>query len=206
MLCTTTEPEDEALVRLAGRCQVACYRGATSDVLLRFLGASERFSVDSFVVSEGDSPFCEPALIDQVAAILTADSADFVKVEGMPFGTFPYGLRTSALREVCDRKDEEDTEGWGRYFTTGRYRVTVVRAPEKWVGKDYRMTVDYPEDLAFARAVYERLYVPGHPFDLDAVFDLLEREPSIPALNAHRQQEWLARFRKRYSHVKFKPS
>ncbi len=204
VLCTTWDPEDDVLAELARANSVECYRGPTVDVLSRFLGAAESLSISTFVVSEGDSPFCEPSLIAAVAEILESGSADFVKVVGMPFGTFPYGLRTDALRHICEIKDEEDTEGWGRYFTTGLFRVTEVPAPAKWAGLDYRMTVDYEEDLAFVRAVYGRLYSSGLPLDLDEVFDLLREEPSIPELNARMQKVWLSRFSNKYSHVRFK--
>ena len=49
----------------------------------------------------------------------------------------------------------------------------------------HRFTIDYPEDYAFIRAVYEALYRPDEPiFGLDDILALLDREPGIMALNA----------------------
>ena len=44
--------------------------------------------------------------------------------------------------------------------------------------------MDYPADLAFARAVYARLYRPGKVFLMDDILRLLEAEPELARLNA----------------------
>jgi spore coat polysaccharide biosynthesis protein SpsF len=50
----------------------------------------------------------------------------------------------------------------------------------------HRLTVDYPEDYALVREVYDALYVPwAAPFSLPAILDFLHQRPDIFALNRH---------------------
>jgi spore coat polysaccharide biosynthesis protein SpsF (cytidylyltransferase family) len=192
-------------IAIANATGIHHYRGHTEDVLLRYQGAAEEFSVDQIVIADGDDLFVEPSLILEVESLLRSQRADFVSVKDMPYGSFPYGMSRTALQKVCSIKDENETEGWGRYFTqTGLFRTHTINAPQKWCFPQYRMTLDYPEDLDFVRTVYERLYQPGRPLVLTEVFALLEKEPEIAAINSGRQEEYLARFRSKYSHVKVK--
>ncbi len=205
VLCTTRRDSDDALVDLACSEGIEIHRGSTEDVLARYLGAAQAFGIENVVVADGDDLFCEPQMVTQVADCLSSGTADFVQIKGMPYGTFPYGMSTAALSTVCGIKDEQDTQGWGRYFTqTGLFRVTTLEAPEPWHHPEYRMTLDYEEDLEFVRIVYQRLYQPGRPVDLDDVFALLRSEPGISEINAWRQAEYQARFDRQYAHIKLK--
>jgi spore coat polysaccharide biosynthesis protein SpsF len=48
-----------------------------------------------------------------------------------------------------------------------------------------RWTLDYPEDLEFVRAVFDRLY-PGDPgFGMKDIIGLLGREPELGRINGH---------------------
>jgi spore coat polysaccharide biosynthesis protein SpsF (cytidylyltransferase family) len=46
-----------------------------------------------------------------------------------------------------------------------------------------RWTIDYPEDLRFAQAVYDRLY-DGGVFHSEQIYALLKRFPEIGRINA----------------------
>lgn len=204
VLCTTVDPSDEPIVALSLAAGIEVFRGSFEDVLVRYQGAARAHGIRHIVVADGDDPFCEPTMITRVAEVLASGDADFVQIKGMPYGTFPYGMTTAALDEVVAIKDESETEGWGRYFTqTGRFRVHTIEAPERWARPEFRMTLDYDEDLQFTRTIYERLYR-GRPLDLDEVFALMDAEPAIPEINGWRQEEYLQRFKTKYSHVKLK--
>lgn len=50
----------------------------------------------------------------------------------------------------------------------------------------HRLTVDYPEDYALVRAVYDELHVPwAPPFSLAVILEFLRRRPEVFALNRH---------------------
>jgi spore coat polysaccharide biosynthesis protein SpsF len=48
----------------------------------------------------------------------------------------------------------------------------------------HRFTIDYPEDYAFVRAVYDALWTPERPrFGLGEILDLLAARPDVFELN-----------------------
>src|SRR5258705_3960238 len=54
-----------------------------------------------------------------------------------------------------------------------------------------RLSIDTPADLAFAEAAYQRLGASPGEASLPELLDLLEREPSLRAINAHVRQKTL---------------
>jgi spore coat polysaccharide biosynthesis protein SpsF len=48
----------------------------------------------------------------------------------------------------------------------------------------HRFTIDYAEDYAFIRSVYDELYPADPLFGMEEILALLERRPDIYAINA----------------------
>lgn len=163
--------------------------------------------MDFIVTADGDDILCDPNLIDRVCESHLQSGADFIQCKGFPIGTYPYGVSVKALRKVCEIKNERDTEGWGRYFTqTGLFRTEILLPAEEKVARCHaRFTLDYEEDYLFLKAVFERLFIPGHVFTVEEVVDCLEREPGLLTINAHCQEEYQRRFALKYSHIAVKP-
>src|SRR5580692_2049369 len=59
ILCTTENPEDDILCRIAGQEGILFFRGSEKDKLARWNGAAQRYNVDFFVTADGDDLFCE---------------------------------------------------------------------------------------------------------------------------------------------------
>lgn len=200
VLCTTTAPSDTILVDIAKKCNVESFRGSERDILDRHLNASLKYGLDFIVNVDGDDIFCDPKLIDKTIEAITKTGADFLKWEGLPLGASPCGIKVEALKKVCHMKNETDTEtGWSRYFTdTGIFRVEILRVEDKELNRpEVRMTLDYPEDLKFAKEIFNRLYSPGKIFTLVDIMRVLEKEPELAEINRGVQKAYWERFEKR---------
>ena len=105
-------------------------------------------------------------------------------------GEFPDGLDTevialAALRRAhAEARLRSEREHVTPYVWKhpDRFRLLTVPFPVR-LG-DQRWTVDQPEDLAFVRAVYARLYRPGHVFGWREVARLVTQVPALRRLNA----------------------
>ncbi len=192
VLCTTRNTEDSRLVEIARRNNIDCFRGSEKDIVDRYLKAALKHKVDFIVIAEGDDVLCDPEYIDRVIELFVRSSADFITCEGLPFGAAPSGIRVEALKRVYQLKKETDTEtGWKRYFTeSGLFKVEHIDADKELNHPEFRMSLDYPEDFQFFKAVFERLYVPGRVFSLREIVSLLHNNPDIVNLNKHRQDEY----------------
>ncbi len=206
VMCTSTHPADDVLVGVAARNHIECFRGSEFDLLERYRAATVGRAWDFVVIVDGDDLFSDPPHIDEMIGAFQDTGADFIKVEGLPFGVAPNGVKVRALETVCAIKAEESTDGWGKYFTrSGLFQVVELPVRDPRLRRpELRMTLDYPEDLRFFGAVFAALYVPGQVFSLADVIRLLDEKPEIARLNMHMQEIYWERF-KQYEALRLRP-
>lgn len=197
VLCTSVHPDDEVLAEIARRNGIQAFRGSPEDKLDRYLQAAKHYELDFIVNVDGDDILCDPELIDKTIEHYRKTDADCIIWKGFPVGAVPTGIKVKALEKVCELKDEADTEVWGGYFTdTGLFKVEYLEAWEDVRRPEFRMTLDYPEDLEFFREVFRRLHTPGKIISLREVVKLLEENPEIPEINRKVQKAYEERLKK----------
>ena len=189
VLATTTDPSDDPLVDLAADLGVRVYRGALDDVLDRFTQAARLADAALIVRITADDPFKDPRVTDHAVRLwLQEPDLDYVSNTLEP--TYPEGLDIEVFtRAALERAWREARLPSEREHVTpyiwkhpDRFRIRNFKGPRDL--SHLRWTVDYPEDLAFARAVYERLYRPGQVFLMEDILRLLEAEPQLAQINA----------------------
>lgn len=196
VVATSAHPDDRILVELARAEGIEAFQGSEDDKLKRYLDAAREFDVEFATIVDGDDVFCDPTCIDMIIAEYAQRGGDYIIVDHLPVGVTAFGVRIEALARVVGQKKERDTEVWGQYFANDPSFVSkFLEPPPKWRHPDWRMTLDYPEDLAFFQAVYDELHEPGKVFSFDAIADLLDGRPDIVALNAGAQEKYSASIR-----------
>lgn len=203
VLCTSTHPNDAILVEIAKKNGIEYFRGSEDDKLNRYLNAALKFGVDFMVIVDGDDIFCDPVFIDKIIERFIQTNADFITCKDLPLGVASSGIKLEALKKVCEIKDESDTEVWGGYFMeTGLFTVEYLKVGDEDLRHpEIRMTLDYPEDFEFFKAVFDGLYVPGKFFSLKEIMRLLKNNPHIVNINKDMQKAYLENLRK---HTKIK--
>lgn len=194
IVCTTNLPEDDQICEIANRCGAKVFRGSVMDKLSRWLGAAHQFGVDYFVTADGDDLFCEPKLNDLALNQFRNGSADFIQSSHVIPGAFTYGIRTSALERVCEIKDSDDTEMMWVYFTqTGLFSIEELDGElSPYMRKNVRITLDYQEDFDFFAKVYDALYDQFPEMPLVKVFEYLDSNPQVTAINSFFNNVWAA--------------
>ena len=206
IVCTSTNPQDDPLIELAEAEGVSSFRGDEDDVVKRLSDAATSFDLDYILSITADCPFSDPEYADRIVEAYLQTNADLIRALTLPHGAFSYGVKPEAFRKICEIKDQTNTEVWGRYFTdTDLFEVydlpienDLHRQPA------LRMTLDYPADLEFFRAVFAQLYRPGTVFTLDEILHFLRDHPEVVAIN----RDCAAPFLKRWlsqSSIKLKP-
>lgn len=192
VLATTTESADDALERWAAAEGIRTYRGSEDDVLRRVVEAHR--AVDGEVVVEvtGDCVLLDPELIE--TAITTFRENDCDVVSNTTRRSFPNGMdfqvfRLSDLAEVERTVDDPAVrEHVSLYFYEHpeRYRILHLFALPRWAEPDYRLVLDYPEDLVLINEIYARLEPRyGDAFGLEEIMNLLREVPELVDINKH---------------------
>lgn len=186
VVATSDQPPDDAVARLCQSWGVPCVRGSERDVLDRYVQAAAERDADVVVRITADCPLLDPEVVDEVVSAFD-EGVDYVSNIDPP--TFPDGLDVEVASVAALRRaHREATLPSEREHVTlhirnhpERYRTRNVAAA---VDRSHlRWTVDEPQDLRFARAVYARLG--DRNFVTRDVLRLLDEHPELASVNAH---------------------
>ncbi len=194
VVATTVDPRDAPVVKEAARLGAPVFRGSEQDVLDRYYRAAEAFKADPVVRVTSDSPLLDPEVGGLVLKAYREEDPDYASNSVQR--TFPLGLNLEAIRPAAlARAWREARKTYERVHVTPYiyqhpelFRLVHVRGERDL--SDHRWTVDSPEDLAFVRAVYERLGADGR-FGWREVLDLVNHEPQIREINRRVRQKAL---------------
>jgi spore coat polysaccharide biosynthesis protein SpsF len=158
--------------------------------LARFAGTAAAFGLDVVGRVTGDCPFIDPAVVGRVLAAFDAtpscDYASNCRPRSWPFGFDVEVVSRAALdAAAAEATDPFDREHVLVYVFTRpeRFRCVNVADPSgRWKG--LRLTVDYPDDLAFLRALFEKVRPHWPAVDFATIAGVLERHPELRAINA----------------------
>jgi spore coat polysaccharide biosynthesis protein SpsF len=192
-VATTLLAEDDAIVALCRRIDVACFRGHPMDLLHRHLAAGRAHGADAVVKIPSDCPLIDPGAIDRVLSAFLDTDASYDLVTNLNPPTWPDGndvevMPLSTLETACVEAAQDHEREHTTPFIWQRPERFAIRNVAWETGRDYssthRFTIDYPEDYGFIAAVYAALGSGGRVFGLSEILDLLEQKPALRALNA----------------------
>jgi spore coat polysaccharide biosynthesis protein SpsF len=193
VVCATVEGVDgDAVASAAEMLDVAVYRGSEKDVLARYHGAAHMVDADVVMRVTSDCPLIDPEVCAAVLKLRADAGADYA-ANNMP-PSWPHGLDCEAFTiEALDEaaalavldEDHEHVTPWIR--RNDAYQRVNLAGPGGRL-TTHRWTLDYPEDLAFLRAVYERLPAGGASRSWRAALAVVDREPQLTLINEARHQ------------------
>lgn len=192
ILATTDHSRDDGVATLAADLGLGVFRGSESDVLGRYAGAARIFDLDCVMRLTADCPLIDPTVAGLVLTRFHA-TPDCDYASNCRPRSFPHGFDCEVVsRRALDAADCEATDSFDRehvfpfiFSRPERFRCINVLADDPRHA-DLRLTVDYPEDLELARAVYGALYAAKPDFGFSDIIELLGRRPEIAAINRSR--------------------
>lgn len=158
VLATTTRPEDDCLEEAGERLGVAVVRGASDDVLGRFVQVASTFGLTHLIRATCDNPGVDIDAPGRTLAVLLRTEADYVGEVGLPCGAAVEAVSAKGLFRAAELASEPyDREHVTPFVRRdGRFRLQWVLAPERLRRPDLRISVDTAEDLDFVRRVFTR--------------------------------------------------
>ncbi len=194
VLATTTEPADDPLAQLGHALGVETFRGHPTDLLDRHLRAAQAVGARAVAKIPSDCPLVDPRVVERVLGAYLAEEGRVDYVGNLHPASWPDGndvevmsleALATAHREAARPHEREHTTPF-LWDQPERFRVrSVLWGAGRDLSMSHRFTVDYPEDVAFVRAVFEALLpTKGLGFSVDDVCALLDERPEIFALNA----------------------
>jgi len=197
-VATSTNPLDDAIAEFCKAQNIRVVRGPENDVLARFARAAELLDADIIVRVSSDAPFIDADFIDHLLTAMIDQGGDYVLLEDGAI-TAHEGVDPLTRRALDKLMMDAAGDPVAREHVTGYFKlhpdfVKIARAPAypRLASACGRLTVDTPDDLAFVEAVHARMAANAGEASLGDLLMLLEREPSLRAINAHVRQKEIA--------------
>ena len=186
LVATTGSIADDAIIQECRRIDVASFRGSEDDVLDRYYQAALLTTGEGIVRITSDCPLIDAQIADDTIRSFLDLRPDYASNSLQR--TYPRGLDTEVMtRDALACAWREAQFPYQRahvtpylYENPGRFDILAVKGCFDY--SDQRWTLDTPQDLAFIRAVYERL---GNDdsFTWHDAMVVLQREPELVELN-----------------------
>jgi spore coat polysaccharide biosynthesis protein SpsF len=199
IIATSTNPEDDKLCEIARNKGVFFFRGSEMNVVERLLQASREYKLDYIVNVTGDCPLVAIDFTAQLIDEYHRTGADLITTFDLPHGLYLYGIKPAALERILTITDDTDTAAWGKYFDKSQgFKICRLKIPDQYKREDYRLTLDYPEDYEFFKAVYSGLGQDAPQKSSLEIIQFLDSHPEIVRINAHCEDMYRKKFEKEY--------
>jgi RimJ/RimL family protein N-acetyltransferase/spore coat polysaccharide biosynthesis protein SpsF (cytidylyltransferase family) len=193
IVCTSVDPTDDVIERIARAEGVRCFRGSLANKLKRWSDCAAHFGLVAFHTVDADDPFFDGEEMHRSFAFREDGGWDMVApTESSAAGgaSSGYTLTADIVKRASARlPDEADTEMmW--------YHVAKVPGLKKAIlpgsGPDpvrVRLTLDYPEDYWLLESIRRMI---GGLAPRREVNELFRRNPDLYRVNWFRNEEWAA--------------
>lgn len=194
LVAITISKDDDRVAKFFDKNGIDYFRGPSEDVLLRYLKAAKASKANTIVRVTGDCPFIDPRVIDLCIGKFRRYRCDYISnitpgrrtfPRGLDVEVFSFGALKKAAREARESYEREHVTPYIWENKKNEFRVgpTITASPK--YAANYRLTVDYPEDLSLASKIYKKLYRSGTIIDAKEAISFLDKNPKIVAINKH---------------------
>ena len=189
IVATSTLKADDQIEKLCSKMKVKCFRGSSSNVLKRYYDCAKKFHGDIIVRITGDNPLIDPTIVDKAISLLIKKKFDYVS--NMVHQSFPIGYLVevftfSTLKRMFDcHVDNQSKEHVTFQLRKNpkEFKIGEFFAPKNKQRPNWRLTVDYLDDLNLIKKIYFKLYNPDSFIKYNDVFNFLENNPKLLEIN-----------------------
>ncbi len=193
VVCATfSDLPGDRVAALADDLGVTVFRGIAGDALAHYRAAANAVGARIVLRVTSDCPLIDPEICGEVLRLRVAEEADYA-ANNMP-PSWPHGLDCEAFTvEALEEADEIASDPADRAAVTHWIRRNRAFRRVNLAGPggeltEQRWMLDYPEDLAFLCALYDRFADrKAYPTWRD-IAQLLAREPQLALINEARKQ------------------
>lgn len=187
VLATSNVEEDSELKNYTYNDSVIFHMGDADDVITRYLDYCVPNKIDTIFRITGDCPYISNEIASFLYESHVKSAADYTCAKNFAVGTSVEIIEVLALMKIKEYfKSAKYSEYMTFYFLNNKdvFRVNEVDLPEAYV-RDYRLTLDYQEDLDLFIEIEKYLKESNLEYTLENLFQFLDENPDVANMNAH---------------------
>jgi len=192
VVATSTLSKDDPIAEFCSKNDIRSFRGSEDDVLDRYYRCAKEYSADIIVRLTGDCPLLDPVLIDRTIVLLKESKADFAAntvppdsskyPNGSDVEVFSMSALERAHKECADPHDREHVTFYFWKYDNG-FRTAQLQGRKDL--SQYRITVDYPEDLEVVEYIFKEIERRGIFGNLEDIIEIIDARPEMRMKNSH---------------------
>ena len=198
IIATTTNKQDDVIVKEAEQLKVLCFRGDEEDVLSRYYTAAKENNADIVVRITSDCTLIDSEITDKIIRFYLDNGIYNLVTNAGPFAqnrTFPRGLDTEVFSfDILKEAFDDATEKYQRehvtpfiYENTERYKIYYIYAEGKLKRPEIRITLDTEQDFKLLSKIIN--HFKNIDFKTEDVIDFLDENPELLKINRHVKQK-----------------
>ncbi len=187
ILASSTLQEDSLLKNYTLNRKAEFFQGDPDDVILRFLKASEKYDLDVIIRVTADCPIVSPEIAEILLKAHFEKGADYTAPKQFSVGTNCEIYNVQMLKKIIDllgNAKHSEYMTWYAQNNAHIFKINMVDLPEEYI-RDYRLTLDYEEDLKMFNELFKKLKNLKKELSLRNIFETLDNYPEIPSINNH---------------------
>ena len=184
-LLTSKLKQDDNLLSLKYSKKIKIFRGSPNNLVKRFIDAAEKNRIKTIIRVTGDCPFISKEIMSFLLKNHLRKKADFTAAKKYSVGTSGEIIEVKALKILLKKlKNFSHTEYMTMFFLDNPkiFRLNIVNLPKKFV-RNYRLTLDYKEDLDMFNELYKKSKEMKKELNLKNIFYILDNYKYISKIN-----------------------
>lgn len=194
IVLTTTNEQDDVLVKHLKKNNWKYFRGDENDVLKRYYKAAVKYNADYIIRITADNPLIDHTIVDKVIKKAIEKKVDYAANDLI--NTYPQGYRVEiiskrALGEIEEKaKDNLSREHVTLYLIKNqkKFNVLNISAPKSLTFPEFRLTVDTIEDFNLIQEIFKNLYSENKSIKCREVVEFLLNNPELLKINQNIRQ------------------
>ena len=156
ILATTTNREDDVLVKIAKKNKVSIFRGSNKDVLGRIFKAASKIKANNVVRICADNPFVDPEELDLLVSTFKSNNFDYVcnhqnrmnnkYADGFGAEILSYNVLRKLNKEVASPKHREHVTQF-MWKKIKNFKIFCIPASNDLAFPKLRFDIDTKKDL-----------------------------------------------------------
>ncbi len=164
---------------------VIFHKGDPDDVIKRYLDVIQKLKVNIIVRVTGDMPFISNDILQILLKSHFQTGADYTVAKNAAVGTNLEIINAVALYKVqlhFPRADYSEYMTWYFQNNPEYFKLNFVNLPKELI-RDYRLTLDYQEDLDMFNKVDDFFKENKLEYSINNLFDFLDKSPNVVEIN-----------------------
>jgi len=185
VIATTINPEDDVIADFANNSNIKVFRGNSLDVLDRYHGCSQHFSLEHIVRMTSDCPLIDPTVVDKTISLYKTGKFDYVNTfngKAYPSGTDTEVFSSNVLKKVWQNASKpSEREHVTAYIYTNPKLFSIGYVENNLDTAELHYSVDRIEDLQLVRILYKK--IEKRPILLSDIVQVMRDDPTISQIN-----------------------